>query len=196
MITECAPIDALIQRFGRINRKRSTATIGKYKPIYVLEPPADEKEALPYSLQVLQLSYNALPNGDLLCETDVQQMLDAVYPEINLTNIDYSGAIYVDGKWQLKKLCHYSKSALLDVLDIESAICITQADRDDYKINTAIEKARVEIPVSYKSITFRRLEKSESGHRPYIIPDKAYSDELGLQMDYAKPEYYHTFEIL
>ena len=196
MITECAPIDALIQRFGRINRKRSTATIGKYKPIYVLEPPADEKEALPYSLQVLQLSYNALPNGDLLCETDVQQMLDAVYPEINLTNIDYSGAIYVYGKWQLKKLCHYSKSALLDVLDIESAICITQADRDDYKINTAIEKARVEIPVSYKSITFRRLEKSESGHRPYIIPDKAYSDELGLQMDYAKPEYYHTFEIL
>lgn len=137
-----------------------------------------------------------MPNGDLLCETDVQQMLDAVYPEINLTNIDYSGAIYVDGKWQLKKLCHYSKSALLDVLDIESAICITQADRDDYKINTAIEKARVEIPVSYKSITFRRLEKSESGHRPYIIPDKAYSDELGLQMDYAKPEYYHTFEIL
>lgn len=196
MVTECAPIDALIQRFGRINRKRNATTIGKNKPIYVLTPPENESETLPYSLSVLQRSYDVLPDGNILHETEIQQMLDKVYPEINLTNIDYSGVIYTDGKWQLKKLCHYSKSALLDVLDIESAICITQTDRDSYKTDTAIEKAKAEIPVSYRAIAFRKLDKIALGHHPYIIPDKAYSEEFGLQMDYATPEYYNTFEIL
>lgn len=196
MITECAPIDALIQRFGRINRKRSAATIGKYKPIYVLAPPENEREARPYSLPVLQRSYEVLPDGAVLHETGIQQMLDKVYPDITITNIDYSGAVYTGGKWQLKKLCHYSKSALLDVLDIESAICITQSSRDSYKTDTIIEKAKAEIPASYRAIAFRKLDKIEVGHHPYIIPDKAYSEELGLQMDYASPEYYNTFEIL
>ena len=93
MITECAPIDALIQRFGRINRKRSAATIGKYKPIYVLAPPENEREARPYSLPVLQRSYEVLPDGAVLHETGIQQMLDKVYPDITITNIDYSGAV-------------------------------------------------------------------------------------------------------
>ena len=33
MITQSAPLDSLIQRFGRVNRKRDKDTIGKYKLI-------------------------------------------------------------------------------------------------------------------------------------------------------------------
>ncbi|MDO4181173.1 MAG: CRISPR-associated helicase Cas3', partial [Bacteroidales bacterium] len=57
MITECAPLDALIQRFGRINRKRALDTIGTLKPVYVLAPPDNRKEALPYDIDVLHRSY-------------------------------------------------------------------------------------------------------------------------------------------
>ena len=67
MITECAPIDALTQRMGRINRKRTRDTIGHYKPIYVIAPSEDDKEALPYSLDVLK---------DNLCKIEYYQSFE------------------------------------------------------------------------------------------------------------------------
>lgn len=54
----------------------------------------------------------------------------------------------------------------------------------------------MEIPVGYRSIAFRELEKLNEGAYPFIIPDKAYSEEVGLLIEYAKPIYYKTFEII
>lgn len=196
MITECAPIDALIQRFGRVNRKRTKLTIGHYKDIYVLPPPLVDKEALPYSLDILRRSYDVLPTDEVLQEAEVQAKLDVVYPSVEVSNIDYSGAVYVNGAWQIKKLCHYNKSALLDFLDIDSALCVMECDKDFYEQNFPVDRAKVEIPVGYKSIAYRKLDKSKRGHRPYIIPDKAYSEELGLLIENASPEYYQLFEII
>ena len=196
MVTESAPIDALIQRFGRINRKRSKLTIGRYKDIYVLAPPLVDKESLPYSLDVLRRSYDVLPVDEVLQETDVQAKLDAVYPNVEVSNIDYSGAVYVNGDWQIKKLCHYGKSALLDLLDIDVALCVTEHDKDFYKQSLPIDQAKVEIPVGYKSIAYKKLDKLEKGHRPYVIPNEAYSEEMGLLIEYASPEYYQSFEII
>lgn len=196
MITECAPIDALIQRFGRVNRKRTRQTIGHYKDIYVLAPPMDEKDALPYSLDVLKRSYEVLPVDNLLRETEVQAMLDEVYPNIEIGNIDYSGAIYANGAWQIKKLCHHGKSALLDVLDIDAAVCVTEDDRMCYEQGNPIDRLKVEIPVGYKSVVYRHLDQSTKGHCPYIIPNQAYSEEMGLLIDKALPENYQSFEII
>ena len=59
----------------RLQQKRTRETIGHYKPVYVLEPPADEKEALPYSLDVLRRTYDVLPsNGELMDEPQIQAM--------------------------------------------------------------------------------------------------------------------------
>lgn len=195
MITECAPIDALIQRFGRINRIRTKETIGKYKPIYVIAPLKD-KDALPYDAEVLQRSYDVLPNEKLMEETDVQAMLDKVYPDEKFINIDYTGVAFTNGKWQLKELCHRPKSALLDTLDIDSAICITESDKERYENNENEQKIELEIPVGFRSIKYKKLEQSRFGSLPFIIPDKAYSDELGLLMDFVNNEYYKTFEII
>jgi CRISPR-associated endonuclease/helicase Cas3 len=189
MITECAPIDALIQRFGRINRKRTKDTIGHYKPIYVLQPPTGKFDALPYGLEVLNVTFNALPNGELIKETGAQKLIDIVYPSIQFVDIELS-AVFNEGKWKIKELWHNSKSALLDTLDIDSVTCIEETDREYYDKAPYEEQAKLEIPVSYRSVGYRNLDKSKEGSRPFIIPSKAYDPDLGLLIEYAKPEFY------
>lgn len=195
MITECAPIDAMIQRFGRINRKRTDETIGKYKDIYVIQPPEDKSDALPYDLDVLQKSFDVLPQDALLEEATLQTMIDTVYPDTKFMSLDYSGAVFVNGQWMITELCHNAKSALLDVLDINSAVCIKEDDKEEYLKNPAV-RMNLEIPSSYKSIAYRNLEQLNVGSRPYVIPNKAYDDEMGLLIEYAKPEFFTKYEIL
>lgn len=197
MITECAPIDALTQRMGRINRKRTRDTIGHYKPIYVIAPSEDDKEALPYSLDVLKDTFSVLPDsGDIMEECHVQEMIDQVYPKIHFQNIDFTGVVFLEGKWVLKALCHHPKSALLETLDINSAVCITEDDKDRYLCANALERVEMEIPVSYHSIAHRNLDQLNKGSHPFVIPNKGYDEEKGLLPDLCKIEYYQSFEIL
>lgn len=195
MITECAPIDAMIQRFGRINRKRTEETIGKYKNVYVIQPPKDKSEALPYDIDILQKSYDVLPDNGLLKESSLQTMIDMVYPDAKFINLEYSGVIFVDGKWMIKELCHHAKSALLEVLDINSAMCIQECDKEEY-LHTPTNRIMLEIPVDYRSIAYRKLQQINVGSRPFLIPDRAYDREKGLLIENTRPEMFTQYEFL
>ena len=194
MITETAPIDALIQRFGRINRKRTVDTIGKYKPIYVIAPPEKDSDCLPYNPKVLKNSFDVLPdNGELLKETELQSLINSVYPEIERLDIDLD-AVFVNEKWRLKELCHLPKSALIEKLDIDSVACITQEDDETGKYRNANKEERIlmEIPVRYNSLRWKNLKQLDIGTHPFIIPDIAYSSERGLDLTKVGPQNYDT----
>ena len=194
MITETAPIDALIQRFGRINRKRTVDTIGKYKPIYVIAPPEKNSDCLPYNPKVLKNSFDVLPdNGELLKETELQSLINSVYPEIERLDIDLD-AVFVNEKWRLKELCHLPKSALIEKLDIDSVACITQEDDETGKYRNANKEERIlmEIPVRYNSLRWKNLKQLDIGTHPFIIPDIAYSSERGLDLTKVGPQNYDT----
>lgn len=192
MITETAPLDSLIQRFGRINRVRNKQTIGNYKPIFVIKPPDNKQDAKPYNLSILKRSYDILQDGKLLEEKNLQTMIDAVLnePDVEI-NLD-KDAILVNKEWQIFSLYHKRKSVLLEQLDIDNVSCITEADEDKYVNSDFEERKHFEIPIRFNSIAYKNLRQSDYGANPFIIPNKAYSKEKGLINNLAKPENYET----
>ncbi|MEQ8469690.1 MAG: CRISPR-associated helicase Cas3' [Marinoscillum sp.] len=180
MITETAPIDAMIQRFGRVNRKRSDDTIGKTKSIYVIAPPESKTDALPYKLDTLNLSFEVLPDGDILRERDLQEKIDQVFPEIDFLNIETHSVFKEDGRIKIDKLTHHSKSILFQLLDIDSVSCICESDADDYRDSYFEQRLGMEIPVRYFNV--QEMNQVHNGNKPFIIPDKAYDQETGLDV--------------
>lgn len=185
MVTECAPIDALVQRFGRINRTRTKDTIGKFKNVYVIAPPDKDSDCIPYNVDILKKSFAILPCGEVLEESTLQERIDEVYPEIrDSVDIDYSTVIFENGEWMITELCHYSNSAFFDQLDINTSVCVTESERELYKCANKDLSMQREIPVSYKSIGHKYLEQLKCKSRPFVIPDKAYDSEMGLILEF------------
>lgn len=185
MITDAAPLDALIQRFGRVNRKRTAQTIGTLKPVYVIAPAETEGEIKPYELDVVKASFAALPDNQVMHERDVQGLIDQVFPDVDNVQID-KDAIYLHGHWRIEKLVHKSKSVLFDALEIDSMVCITQGDRQAYEQAGYEGRMAYEIPVRYHSIAHNGLARSEAGSKPFIVPDSAYDQVVGLQLALAR----------
>lgn len=186
MITDCAPLDSLIQRFGRINRRRTVEAVGQrlVKPVHVIAPPEDGAACLPYKKKVLEDSFAQLPDGGLLCERDVQQMIDTVYPTLEVVPID-THLVWQDDEFLLKELCHWPSSVLMETLNIESATCIRLSNQEEYENGKYEDRLRLEIPISQKAARYRKFTHfghSDYGTRPLIVPDGSYNPILGLTL--------------
>ncbi len=180
MITDCAPIDALVQRFGRVNRKRDSTTIGNLKPVYIIQPPEDKKQALPYDLDVLNRSFTTLPDGEILRETELQEKIDFVFPEINFMDIETHVIFKIDETMNINKLTHRSKSILYELLEIDTVACITENDEEKYQFADYEGRLLLEIPVRYYQV--KHMRQLDRGNKPFIIPDLAYDEESGLDI--------------
>lgn len=185
MITQVAPLDALIQRFGRVNRKRSKETIGKYKPVHVIQLKGS---ALPYKADILKSSFDQLENNTLLKERSLQNKINAVYPSLDAKPIDVH-LIFHDGQYRIKELCHRSNSVIVEALEIQSATCILRCDREKYLTANWSERVPMEIPVSAKTmVRFKNTyEQLEHGSHPFVIPQKE-ADHLKYGLELIEPE--------
>ena len=74
LFSEPAPIDALIQRFGRINRKRQKGICD----VYICKE-GGENDHFIYSTERVERTINAFLSGDILHESKIQSLIDGVY---------------------------------------------------------------------------------------------------------------------
>ncbi len=85
-------------------------------------------------------------------------------------------------------------TALIEKLDIDSVVCITQEDDESGKYREADKEERIlmEIPVRYSSLRWKKLKQLDVGSHPFVVPDIAYSSERGLDLAKTGAENYDT----
>lgn len=76
MFTEPAPLDALIQRFGRINRRCEKGIC----PVYVCRERGENDNYI-YPQDIVERTLDVLEGVSVIEERHLQEMLDQVYPE-------------------------------------------------------------------------------------------------------------------
>lgn len=189
MLTDAASLDALVQRFGRVNRRRTPETIGKLRPVHVF--PVPPNEALPYAAGVVQKSFELLPNGAPLEETALQDLLHQVYPTIEPKDIT-PHLFRQNGTYTLRALRHRPKAWLLEALDIEAYSVILESDRSAYEKKWGAERVELEIPVSrsalFPVLRHTPLEQVRVGHYPFVVQEEWYDPDLGLVLPKFKAD--------
>lgn len=183
MITECTPLDSLIQRFGRINRRRTKESVKEriIKPVYVIRPPEDSKECLPYKKEILTKSFEHLPHNEILHECDLQKKIDEVFPKLEVVPIG-THLVWEKDEFLLTELCHFPSSVLMEMLSIESATAILRSDLERYEKGNSEERISLEIPIP-RSSRFRKFTNfgySKYGSCPIIIHNDLYKSDMGL----------------
>ena len=78
MYTEPAPLDALLQRFGRVNRQGKKGIADIFVTSHI-----DEASQFIYNNQIIRKTLEALQNVTLLKESQVQELIDQVYSELD-----------------------------------------------------------------------------------------------------------------
>ena len=146
---------------------------------------APAENVLPYKMDIIKASFEQLPdNGGLLHERDLQAKIDKVYPELDMKAIDVH-LIYRNGKYNLTELCDHPKAVLVDALEIESATCILEDDRDKYLTAKWEDRLPLEIPINYRSLyKYRKhYNQLEVGSYPYVVPQPFEEyEKIGLQL--------------
>jgi CRISPR-associated endonuclease/helicase Cas3 len=180
MVTDAAPLDALVQRFGRINRRRTHNRMGTTAPVHVLAPATN---VLPYAMPVVKASYDTLPpDGSTLHANNLQQMLDAVYPALDLKQVA-AHQIWEGGQFRGFWLQHKSGSTLADILEMDGEVAILAEDEAEYTQGDLRTRQGLEIPISGKNlrgIDFlpRRLDRI--GRQPFVFEAQSEYTQLGL----------------
>lgn len=210
IFTEPAPLDALLQRFGRVNRHPIN---GKYRPPCDCIVFSNRNEVDKYiykNEEIIIRTLNALrkieyENKGIINENELQKYIDDVYPEwYNKDKEDFDRVyshLKLDVMENLAPFIYYHqreeefekqfdgikvlpaklKREYIDLLDSNQFI-----KAESLKVSVSKQRFASLITNSriHRDITaFQLLNKEEIREQSYYIINKKYDDELGLQLN-------------
>lgn len=187
LYSEPAPIDALIQRFGRVNRKGWIKN--KIASVNIFSEGSDKDKYI-YNSEIVQKTVESLELVEILKEDIIQKLVDDIYAD------GYIGKDKEDFNRVQKNFESYNRQIVPFINDSESEIEFYTLFQSyevvpfKYKLNylDEIEKGRYYEAMSYfLSINigqFKKLEKEnnvELDKKTYFV-DAKYDNKLGLML--------------
>lgn len=200
LYSENAPIDAIVQRAGRVNRKRSSK---KGKVIVFKEQEVTHKiYDIPNILDKTFGELSKLNDSEReLTERQLTELVDTVYEDLDITTHPMFKREYENGRNKynsfLEKLDYIKdnrngeETLTREGLNTRNVIPLYFKKEEGLEDKSIMEKSKHEVSISeakYKE--FRKKIKPDTKHVWYEYIDKNYCYETGL--DLTKEEVPHT----
>jgi len=210
IFTEPAPLDALLQRFGRVNRHHDK---GQFRPpcdCIVFSERNETDKYIYKNEEVINRTLNSLreiesKNSGVVAENELQQYIDQVYPDWSEKEKEDFDRVYSHLKmdvWEnlapfiydpnreeefekqfdgVKVLPEILKKEYQDLLEANQFI---KAE----SLKVSVSKQRFASLISKDGIhrdvsAFQLIVKDEIREQPYYLIFRKYDGELGLQLD-------------
>jgi len=184
IFSDPAPLEALIQRFGRINRRRLQPGLA---PVHVFREPSDGQHVYDEGLVRASLEILERASGNPIDEAELGGWLDSIYEGDARKDWENTfGKSLREGQSILRGLCPFqSDESLADLFDAAfDSVEILPADflpeYDHLREDAPIRASELLVPISDR----RRRQLWRDGRiRPRTQPpvvDVPYSSEIGL----------------
>ncbi len=210
IFTEPAPLDALLQRFGRVNRHRVS---GRYRPPCDCIVFSERNEADKYIYTnegVITRTLDALreiesKNAGVVAEDELQHYIDQVYPEWSIKDKEDFDRVYSNLKIDVEENLapfiydqHREEEFEKQFDGVKVLPVILRKEYQDLleanqfikaeSLKVSVTKQRFASLITNEGIhrdasAFRLLRKEEIKEQSYYVIDRKYDDELGLQID-------------
>lgn len=188
LFTEIAPIDALLQRCGRVNRKR-LGQILDIKDIYVYYEPEKEfnEDILVYDKDIINKTWKVLKDVSVIEEENVQFLMNQVYTSFDASKYKNSARVY---QLNLKhyKVGYWNNNFANEMIDNMGIMVLPEILLDEYRkyIDEKNYITANSLLVSISNKQFNRLDgqgKITKNHdlKTYVI-NVPYDSVYGLKL--------------
>lgn len=212
MYSEISPIDSIVQRGGRLNRKGLSPfdeETGYTYQFYLMPAYEDEKACLPYEPDILQRSWDAI--GDLYTFQDACAWVDTVYQECpELMHTELSKAINIDLVFGKRPQDNYAGEAeeegrvvireqryqTYDVVPFKF-VELVEEDYRNFKSHhlsisagvfwKASKENQLHLRKGKLEFENRRTGKSKIHLIPFMSINATYTFDIGLEIDLEQP---------